>query len=121
MQIFTDIRRAYTKAEELTEAEMVDLYVRPRLLVIDEIQERGGSDWEDRLLTHIIDRRYGQMKDTILIGNLTREEFECAMGASVCDRLTETGGMIVCNWPTFRVAKMEATAQQGDSEGSGRC
>ena len=100
MDIFIDIRDAYKLQE--SERTVLVRFQRPALLVIDEAQERGESAWEDRMLTALIDYRYSQMRDTVIISNLKREAFTASMGASVVSRMIETGGIIECNWPSFR-------------------
>ena len=74
----------------------------PRLLVIDELHDRGGSDWEGRVLNQIVDARYGANLDTILITNDRKEELVTKIGPSIISRADETGGIIECRWDSFR-------------------
>lgn len=101
MMIFLHIRAAM-KSETGTELEAINSFVEPDLLVIDEIQVRGETDFEDRMLVHIFDMRYDAMKDTILIANLTETEFKESVGSSITDRLREIGGVVKCDWDSFR-------------------
>ena len=103
MDIFIDLRDAYKLQE--SERSVLLRFQSPSLLVIDEAQERGETPWEDRMLTALIDYRYSQKRDTVLISNLKRAEFEASMGASVISRMVEAGGIIECNWPSFRKSK----------------
>ena len=80
----------------------MDRFIHPQLLVIDEAQERGESDWESRMLTHVVDKRYFLQRDTLLISNLKLDEFKASIGTSICSRLIETGGAILADWPSFR-------------------
>ena len=100
MGFFLDIKESFEGKK--CEKEVVAQYCRPQLLILDEMQERGETPWEDRLLTHLIDRRYGAEKDTLLITNQTKEAFLESIGESVASRISETGGVAVCNWPSFR-------------------
>lgn len=101
MGIFVAIRQAMKTDEG--ELSAIRKYVTPRLLVIDEIQERGETEWEDRVLTHIIDKRYDDpSKHTIIVGNCTPESAAKALGSSVVSRIKERGQFIVCDWPSFR-------------------
>ncbi len=102
MGFFLDVKEAFDG--KLSEKAVIESYIKPKLLIIDEMQERGQTQWEDRLLTHLIDRRYGAMHDTLLIGNQTKEEFTKSLGDSIASRIIETGGIAVCNWPSFRTA-----------------
>jgi DNA replication protein DnaC len=102
MEIFLDLKESYRPNSNTSERVVVERYCKPRFLVIDEIQERAETEWEDRILTHLINRRYNDEKDTVLIGNLTATEFQKSMGLSVVRRLNETGGLIECNWPSYK-------------------
>lgn len=100
MGFFLDIKASFDGKR--SEKEVIDRYCRPSLLILDELQERGETPWEDRLLTHLIDRRYGSERDTLLITNQTKESFLESIGESVASRISETGGVAVCNWSSFR-------------------
>jgi len=103
MDIFIDLRDAYKLQE--SERAVLLRFQRPALLVIDEAQERGETPWEDRVLTALLDYRYSQRRDTVLVSNLSRNDFVSTMGASILSRMVETGGIIQCDWPSFRGAK----------------
>jgi DNA replication protein DnaC len=68
------------------------------------MQERGETPWEDRLLTHLIDRRYASEKDTLLITNQSKESFIQSIGPSAASRIVEVGGIVTCDWPSYRKA-----------------
>lgn len=85
-----------------TEEKVIETFVRPGLLIVDEVGIRGETKWEDRMLTHMIDRRYDDLVGTILISNQTEEAFAEAAGESVAHRMKEDGGIVVCDWTDFR-------------------
>lgn len=99
--LFLDIRRAM-KRDGMSERDALGEFIKPALLVIDECQRRGESKWEDNQLEEVIDWRYREARDTILISNLERSAFEDAMGPAIRSRMTETGAIIECNWGSFR-------------------
>jgi DNA replication protein DnaC len=100
---FLEVKESFSA--KTSERAAIDQYVRPSLLIIDEVQERNQSDWGDTLLTHLVDRRYGDMKDTILLGNQTPAEFIKHVGPSITDRIREGGGIAEANWGSFRAQK----------------
>jgi DNA replication protein DnaC len=104
-----------TCGEFATEAriDVVNRHRIPDLLVIDEFQERGETAFENRMLNHLLDLRYGDLTDTLLIANLEPEELVESVGESITERLREAGGIIECNWPSFRDRKKENTNGQG--------
>ena len=101
MEFFISIKECYREAGG-SERKVIETYSTPALLVLDEVQERGETLWEDRLLTHLVDRRYQAQKDTILISNQTQEAFRESIGDSISSRIIETGGVVVCNWDSYR-------------------
>lgn len=101
MEVFMAIRESYRK-DGPTETSQIDKFARPKLLVLDEAHERSESDWENRLLTHLLDRRYRNMLDTLILSNHDHDGFRESMGQSIYSRLTETGGIMSADWPTFR-------------------
>lgn len=74
------------------------------LLVLDEIQESTGSEWERQTLTLLVDDRYRNMKRTILIGNLTAGEsgLGAFLSASIKSRIQETGSVIEMTGKRYR-------------------
>lgn len=101
MSIFLELRATFGDEHD-SELAVIQKHRQPRLLVIDEMQERGETPWEDRMLNHLIDLRYGDMTDTLLIANLKPKALMGSLGESIGDRLGETGGIIECKWPSFR-------------------
>jgi len=102
VELFVTIKETYGDNAQRSERAAIDLFVKPDLLVIDEVQERAGTEWEQRLLAAIVDRRYAAMKDTILVGNLKPEDVQRELGTSIASRAQETGGIYVADWPSFR-------------------
>lgn len=84
------------------EEQAVAKFLRPLLLVVDALQNRGETDYEYRTLTEILDERYAANLDTILISNMTVEEFGKSVGPDIQSRMGEAGILIPCVWEPFR-------------------
>lgn len=97
-----DLMRRTQGGDEGDMLREVNRISRIDLLVIDECQERRDTEFEDRTLGRIIDKRYGAIKSTVLIANLRPDELQDSMGASTLSRMQETGTIIECNWTSFR-------------------
>lgn len=80
------------------------------LLVLDEIQERIGTDWEQAELVRVLDVRYTESRPTILITNRTPKDAAAIVGWSAIDRMKEGGAVIACNWDNFRDKIREGAA-----------
>lgn len=103
MGLFLRIRASFGKTSRESESDIVSEMATTQLLILDEVQERGNTAWEDRILTHILDRRYGAMAPTIVIANLTEAALVDCLGDSIISRLTETGGILEIDGPSHRL------------------
>jgi DNA replication protein DnaC len=102
MDYFMHIKDAFQNDSEKSQQEAQKFFVKPKLLVLDEVHVRSGSSWEDNMLTDLIGKRYNAVLDTVLISNQTLPEFQSSVGASIMDRLNETGGVVEAKWKSFR-------------------
>ena len=102
MEIFIDLKNGYGRPKEPSEKDIIDKLSSAAFLVIDEAHVRGETKYEDDKLTHIMDKRYDAMLPTMLITNVTRQEFAAQLSPSIISRIRETGGGIECNWASYR-------------------
>lgn len=102
VNLFSTIKSTYTSGTEKSEKEVVADYCEAALLVIDEVQERGETQYEDRQLTAIIDARYAADMPTILISNYTWEKLASTLSPAVIDRIEENGAKLAFTWESFR-------------------
>jgi len=103
MDVFMHIKAGFS--DKRSELDSLKPFQSVDLLVIDEAHDRGETEWEQRVLTHLIDCRYREMRDTLLVTNQKPGDFLRAIGASAASRITETGGVIECDWESFRSKK----------------
>lgn len=99
---FMAIKATYKPEAKADEQAVMWRFQQPSLLVIDEIGKRGETEWEHNLLFELLNRRYNDLKDTVLIDNRPKAEFIAAIGESLASRMNEGGGIKECNWATFR-------------------
>ena len=102
VNLFSTIKSTYISGSEKSEKEVVADYCEAALLVIDEVQERGETQYEDRQLTAIIDARYAADMPTILISNYTWEKLASTLSPAVIDRIEENGAKLSFTWESFR-------------------
>lgn len=119
------------KLTERTETEIIKSYVRPDLLVLDEIGVQFFTPAEDALIFQVIENRYGSMKPTMVISNLNKpipektlhgrrtKDVEDALGFRAYDRLVEDDGILLtfpAGLVSYRVLKNQEMREI--SEGS---
>lgn len=103
IDFFVYLRSPYSDAGAARdEGAVIADFVRPDLLVIDDAHVRADTDFENRLLHHVIDKRHIQLKETILTSNQSADVFTDTMGGAIIDRMCAAGGIIECEWPSFR-------------------
>jgi len=102
--VFVKIRTAM-RSDSDSESAAVRFFVNPFFLVIDACEVRGDTEFENRSIDHIIDKRYDLCKSTLLISNDTAKVFSKKCGASIVDRMKETGGICEVGWESFRGKK----------------
>ena len=100
--LFLEIRDTFRADSEFSEMQVVKKYTDAGLLVIDEVQERGETDFENKKLTTIIDARYAYERPTILITNYSREKLAATLSPAVLDRIRENGCGLHFDWTSFR-------------------
>jgi DNA replication protein DnaC len=92
--LFLEIKSTYSKASTETEKDVLEKYLAPSLLVIDEVNERADTDWENRVFTHIVSDRHDNLKDTILITNERPEALQEIISPTILSRSQEVGGIL---------------------------
>jgi len=83
--------------------EIIDGWCNTPFLVIDEVQTRAETKFEDGMLEEVINARYGAMLPTVLIANLDADKAQESLGPRIMDRAKECGGIVNCDWPTYRI------------------
>jgi len=99
------LARSTKEAEGHGELEAIRNCSRVDILIIDEAQDRRGTEFADEMFTRLIDARYRNCKPTIIIANLKPSELEKEFGRSIMSRLQEGGVIIQCDGPTMRKAE----------------
>lgn len=89
------IKATYDKGSTMTEAQAIEIFTSPRLLILDEVHVQTGSDHEIRLMFEIINRRYENVLPTILISNLEATALKQFLGDRIVDRLREGRGQLM--------------------------
>lgn len=97
------VRDTWRKDSERSEREIMRILGRDiQLLVVDELGAQYGSDGERQVLFEVLDRRYAEMRPTIMIGNIEVEGLRDALGDRVYDRMRETHRVVPMAGESYR-------------------
>lgn len=100
VEVFDQIRR-----EERQDSDHLWRKVRAvNLLVLDELQETRGTDWESWRLTTLLDSRYGSLRPTLLLTNLDARGLAEYLPVSIRSRLNDGGGVVMLEGESRRGA-----------------
>jgi DNA replication protein DnaC len=72
------------------------------LLVIDEVGSQTGTENEQMILFEVLNRRYADLRPTILLTNLSGEAFKDMLGERTIDRLRERAVFVPFTWDSYR-------------------
>lgn len=104
LDVAQHVREAYRPNSDDSDRQVIALYSDPDLLVLDEVGVQMGNESERVFITSIINKRYEQLKPTIVISNLAPEPLKEVLGPRVLSRLRETTRMLQFHWEDYRGA-----------------
>lgn len=84
------------------EQSVYDKYNDASLLVIDEIGAQSGSENEQNILFSVLDKRYRDMRPTILVTNEDAAGLKHFLGERSYDRLKENSKSVMFAWESYR-------------------
>lgn len=97
------IKDTFRKDSPSSEAQVIRGFMKPDLLILDEVGVQFGSDTEKLILFEILNGRYEQVRPTILLSNLPETELVEFVGSRNVDRLKEGGGVVLAfDWDSYR-------------------
>lgn len=97
------IRRAYDRDSGVSEAQAIIELVEPSLLILDEVGMDYGTDHSKTLLFDVLNKRYENIRPTIILTNLDAPALRDYFGDRIVDRLREGGGKLVAfTWNSHR-------------------
>jgi DNA replication protein DnaC len=109
MAMIRAVRGTWRKDSEKSEREMLAMFTDVSLLVLDEIGVQYGTDGEQTIIFDVLDRRYREMKPTILLTNQAKKGFKEFIGERSFDRVVETSRWVPFDWESYRAtARKEA-------------
>lgn len=117
LQALLSDERARIGGTRDSETDWVSDYGGLDLLCIDEIGQGKITERGHELLTELLDVRYREFRHTLLSGNLDKSGLIAVLGDSPSSRMFETGGVIACDWPSFRTPRQRTNAPAGTEVG----
>lgn len=111
--LLMDIKRSFDDSN-VSEAQVLDIYKRVDLLIIDDLGKEQCSDWSMSTLYSILNDRYEDMKPTIVTTNyntdalaaaLTPRGFDDTKIVAIISRLREVSRVMTMAWEDARTGE----------------
>jgi DNA replication protein DnaC len=96
------LRNSYGQDSEECEMDVFADYTTPSLLVLDEVGRHKDSKHASDSLFALLDRRYREVRPTIIISNMSKEEIIDYLGEALVSRLRQGGQMLGFYWEDQR-------------------
>ena len=96
------IKDAWRRDSDRSETEALNDLITPDLLILDEVGVQFSSDTERLIIFDVLNRRYEDLRPTIIISNLMMDEISKVIGERVVDRLRECNKAYWFNWGSYR-------------------
>lgn len=113
MDMIRAVRDTWRRDSDRTESQVLGMLQRLDLLAIDEIGMQYGTDGEQTILFDVLDRRYREVKPTLILTNQDQRGLREFVGDRTFDRLIETCRWVPFDWPSHR-AKRDASAKAAE-------
>lgn len=91
VELFLKLRDTFSKDSPLDESGILTGYVNVPLLVLDDLGAEKVSDYVKQTLYLLINKRYGDCRDTIITSNLSLEEIGQSYGDRLASRIAGMG------------------------------
>lgn len=110
-ELVSNYKATFGKDKTTTDQDIIDKYVSPGLLVLDEVGVQYGTDAEMVIISRVLNDRYNDVKPTILITNHSEGELAEFVGERVVDRMKDNGGALInFNWTSHRKRGVKTNA-----------
>lgn len=103
LDMIREVRSAWRKDSDRSELDVLATLGGLDLLVIDEVGVQYGTEGEQTIIFDVLDRRYRDVRPTVILTNQDKAGFKTFIGERTFDRLTETCRWVPFDWPSYRV------------------
>lgn len=116
LDMIREVRDAWRKGSDRSELQVLATLGELDLLVIDEVGVQYGTEGEQTIIFDILDRRYRDVRPTVILTNQDKAGLKTFIGERTFDRLTETCRWVSFDWASYRAqARRDEAAEQREA------
>ena len=109
-ELYSELKESFDKKGLESERAIMDRYSSAVLLVLDDVGSEQITDWKRSVLYALIDRRYREIKQTIITSNLSLDEIAALIDDRIASRIVEMGSVITMTGLDYRVSHRQTIA-----------
>lgn len=87
LDLLLEIKACFREGSEISEEGIITKYSSIPFLTLDDLGAEKSSEWVIQTLNTIIDRRYRDLKKTVITSNLTLDEIATKIGDRIASRI----------------------------------
>ena len=103
VEFFLELKASFNASSLEDEKSVLEKYARPHVLLIDDVGAEKITDWSRQMFYTLIDRRYVNMRPTIITSNLNMNEFAEKFDDRVASRIADKGEVITLKGKDRRI------------------
>ena len=111
-ELMADIRSTFGKDSRVSDKDIIDFLCGLDCLVIDDIGAEKVTDFAQQTLYIVLNRRYDDMKPTIMTTNMNSQEVTASYGGRMLSRMV-SGKIVSVKGIDNRVAKVHSVSMGG--------
>jgi len=85
--LLLEIRECFSGRTGDSESSLIEKYTGRKCLILDDLGPEKSSEWSIQTLYSIIDRRYRDVRQTLITSNLTLDEIAEKVGDRIASRI----------------------------------
>lgn len=112
MDLIRAVRETWRRDSERSESDLLGYFEGLDLLAVDEVGAQYGTEGEQQIVFDVLDRRYREVRPTVLLTNQNAAGLKAFVGERTYDRLRETCTWVSFDWDSYRpTARREAQGE----------
>lgn len=105
VEFFLELKQSFDSRDGESESSVIKKYSDKNLLIVDDLGSEKVSDWSRQVFYTLLDRRYRDMKQTIITSNLSLSDLAQQIDVRISSRILEMGVAIQLKGTDMRAKK----------------
>jgi DNA replication protein DnaC len=105
--MYAEIKDTFDGKGPESERMLTTRYASAAFLVLDDVGAEQITDWKRAVLYSLIDRRYREMRQTVITSNLSLDDIAAAIDERIASRIVEMGAVITLAGSDYRLRRAQ--------------